>query len=301
VARLNLTQIDTPLNGKHPPATVRRCSSSGSQLGRERRRRRDFCFSPSYPVQPTPASRRPLRLLRDGQRARFRPKNRRHGFPTLTLPMRRTRARASFRAVTPPLRRKGGLSAGGAQRLLWAKPGAAGVCSTRSIEQATTWRFGGAYARSGNRAGRIPVRDYRFAWQSGVVIAEAPHRTSQRIAAAVPAYRFQLVEQEPHECAAGMSPPFQSGRVSTIGTGFSGSCFSALGQSVERYVGHLQPSGPSSPPAACALLSTAGVSTEGATTIAGTGHAGTGQADTRALCSRSQGFGPSGTFRAGAG
>jgi hypothetical protein len=37
---------------------------------------------------------------------------------------------------------------------------------------------------------------------------------------------------------------FQSGRVSAIGKAFSGSCFSALGQSVERYVGHLQPSGP---------------------------------------------------------
>ena len=28
-----------------------------------------------------------------------------------------------------------------------------------------------------NRAGGVPVRDYRFAWQIGVVIAEAPHRT----------------------------------------------------------------------------------------------------------------------------
>jgi hypothetical protein len=53
-----------------------------------------------------------------------------------------------------------------------------------------------------------------------------------------------LAKQQDGELPMKRLPAFQSGRVSAIGTAFSGSRFSALGQSVERYVGHLQPSGP---------------------------------------------------------
>jgi hypothetical protein len=68
----------------------------------------------------------------------------------------------------------------------------------RDVHSRTRWRHA---CTPGSRAAGIPVHDYHFGWQSGVVIAEAPSRTSRRIAAAVPAYcRFQRVEQEPHKC-----------------------------------------------------------------------------------------------------
>ena len=46
------------------------------------------------------------------------------------------------------------------------------------LRRSSKRRCGGACARSRNRAGGIPVRDYRFALAKRVVIAEVPHRIS---------------------------------------------------------------------------------------------------------------------------